>query len=89
MAGDDSRAQVQLDEDTLARRVLGRRPPDTQGSAGLANLLSLNFFADPTEGFRRLAAAAPPGPGREKTVAFLRALGEHQAARELNEDEPG
>ena len=35
MAGDDSRAQVQLDEDTLARRrrVLGDDHPDTLTSA--------------------------------------------------------
>src|SRR5690348_7368987 len=39
MAGDDGRAQVQLDEDTLARRrrVLGEDHPDTLASAdGLA-----------------------------------------------------
>ena len=34
MAGDDGRAQVQLDEDTLARRrVLGEDHPDTLTSA--------------------------------------------------------
>jgi hypothetical protein len=41
MAGDDSRAQVQLDEDTLARRrrVLGDDHPDTGASAAFAFFL--------------------------------------------------
>jgi len=36
MAGDESRAQVQLDEDTLARRrrVLGEDHPDTLARQG-------------------------------------------------------
>ena len=58
IARDDSRAQVQLDEDTLARRVLGEDHPDT---------LTAAFHV----------------------VAELTELGEYQAARELNEDEPG
>jgi 4,5:9,10-diseco-3-hydroxy-5,9,17-trioxoandrosta-1(10),2-diene-4-oate hydrolase len=38
--------------------------------------LSLNVFApDPTEGVRRLSEfAAPPGPSREKMIAFLRTM---------------
>ena len=41
MAGDDGRAQVQLDEDTLARRrrVLGEDHPDTRASAAFAIFL--------------------------------------------------
>jgi hypothetical protein len=47
MAGDDSRAQVQLDEDTLARRrVLGEDHPDTLASASFALILS-GLAADP------------------------------------------
>ena len=62
MAGDDGRAQVQLelDEDTLGRRRrdLGEDHPDTLASA-------------------------------DALAVSLRAAGEYQAARELNEDEPG
>ncbi len=41
MASDDGRAQVQLDEDTLARRrrVLGEDHPDTRASAAFAIFL--------------------------------------------------
>jgi hypothetical protein len=41
MARDDSRAQVQLDEDTLAarRRVLGDDHPETMGSAAFDLIL--------------------------------------------------
>jgi hypothetical protein len=41
MAGGDGRAQVQLDEDTLAgrRRVLGEDHLDTRGSAAFAIFL--------------------------------------------------
>ena len=41
MAGDDGRAQVQLDEDTLARRrrVLGKDHLDTGASAAFAIFL--------------------------------------------------
>ncbi len=41
MAGDDGRTQVQLDEDTLARRrrVLGEDHPDTGASATFAIFL--------------------------------------------------
>ena len=60
MAGDDSRAQVQVDEDTLARRRrdLGEDHPGTLASA-------------------------------DNLVMILGRVGEEQAARELNEDEPG
>jgi hypothetical protein len=68
MAGDDSRAQVQLDEDTLARRrrVLGDRQLDTMGSAAFALILS-GLAADPKA--RALmetmkAAQSQPGEGR-------------------------
>jgi hypothetical protein len=47
MAGDDSRAQVQLDQDTLARRrVLGDGHFDTMISANFALILS-GLVADP------------------------------------------
>jgi hypothetical protein len=51
MAGDDSRAQLQLDEDTLARRrcVLGEDHPDTLTLAALDLIL------------RGLATAGEPG----------------------------
>ena len=41
MARDDSRARVQLDEDTLARsrRVLGEDHPETMGSAAFDLIL--------------------------------------------------
>jgi hypothetical protein len=69
MAGDDSRAQVQLDEDTLARRRrdLGDGHPDTMISASFALVLS-GLAADPKA--RALmesmkAAWSQPGEGRE------------------------
>ena len=47
MAGDDSRAQVQLDEDTLARRRrdLGEDHPDTMGSVAFAFAFVLSGLA--------------------------------------------
>jgi hypothetical protein len=77
MAGDDSRAQVQLDEDTLARRrrVLGEDHPDTLASAhGLA--ISLR------------AVGGHPGTltSASNLAASIGHRGEHQAARELGED---
>src|SRR6476659_1136164 len=77
MAGDDGRAQVQLDEDTLARRrrVLGEDHPDTLASAdGLA--ISLR------------AVGGYPGTliSAGNLAAGLGHSGEHHAARELGED---
>jgi hypothetical protein len=48
MAGDDGRAQVQLDEDTLVRRrrVLGEDHPDTLASA---DNLAIGLFAFPEQ----------------------------------------
>src|SRR6185312_4611750 len=77
MAGDDSRAQVQLDEDTLARRRrdLGEDHPDTLAAAsGLA--ISLR------------AVGGHPGTltSASNLASSLLHRGEHQAARELGED---
>jgi Tetratricopeptide repeat len=77
MAGDHGRAQVQLDEDTLAprRRVLGEDYPDTLASAdGLA--ISLR------------AVGGLPGSltSASNVATTVRHSGEHQAARELGED---
>ncbi|MBV9093445.1 MAG: tetratricopeptide repeat protein [Streptosporangiaceae bacterium] len=77
MAGDDSRAQVQLAEDTLARRrrVLGEDHPDTLASAD--NLaISLR------------AVGGHPGTltSVSKIASCLLHRDEHQAARELAED---
>jgi hypothetical protein len=76
MAGDDGRAQVQLDEDTLARRrVLGEDHPDTLASAdGLA--VSLR------------AVGGHPGTltSAGNLAASVSHPGEYQAARELGED---
>jgi hypothetical protein len=77
MAGDDGRAQVQLDEDTLARRRrdLGEDHPDTLASAdGLA--ISLRAVG----GYPGALAAA------SNLATVVRHRGEHQAARELGED---
>jgi hypothetical protein len=69
MAGDDSRAQVQLDEDTLdrRRRVLGDAHPDTMISASFALMLS-GLAADPKaqEAMETLKAAfAQSAEGRQ------------------------
>jgi hypothetical protein len=77
MAGDDSRAQVQLDEDTLARRrrVLGEDHPDTLTAA--SNLaVSLR------------AVCGHPGTltSPSSLAAIVYHPGEYQAARELDED---
>jgi hypothetical protein len=76
MAGDDSRAQVQLDKDTLARRRdLGDDHPDTLASA--SNLaISLR------------AVGGHPGTLTSASNLAISLLhrGEHQAARELGED---
>src|SRR6185437_10178976 len=77
MAGDDGRAQVQLDEDTLARRRrdLGEDHPDTLASAdGLAvSLRAVGGHPDTLASASGLAIS-------------LDAVGEEQAARELGED---
>src|SRR6266704_145798 len=77
MAGDDGRAQVQLDEDTLARRRrdLGEDHPDTLAAA--SNLaVSLR------------AVGGHPGTltSAGSLVASVGHPGEYQAARELGED---
>ena len=77
MAGDDVRAQVQLDEGILARRRrdLGEDHPDTLAAAdGLA--ISLR------------AVGGTPGPpaAASNLATIVRHGGEFQAARELGED---
>ena len=77
MAGDDSRAQVQLDEDTLARRRrdLGEDHPDTLAAA--SNLaVSLRAVGG-------LPGTLTSFPG---SLASSLHRGEQQAARELDED---
>jgi len=98
MAGDDGRAQVQLDEDTLARRRrdLGEDHPDTWTSASnLAMLLgrvgehqaARELGEDTLARRRRVLGEDHPDT---LTSAFILAaelseLGEYRAARELNE----
>jgi Tetratricopeptide repeat len=100
MAGDDGRAQVQLDEDTLARRRrdLGEDHPDTLSSAdGLAISLravggypgTLTPPATSPPAFVTPASTRRPGSSTKTpwpAAAALFELGEYQAARELNED---
>ena len=77
MAGDDSRARVQLDEDTLARRRrdLGEDHPDTLAAA--SNLaVSLRAVGG-------LPGTLTSFPG---SLASSLHRGEQQAARELDED---
>jgi hypothetical protein len=77
MAGDDSRAQVRLDEDTLGRRHrdLGEDHPDTLTSAdGLA--ISL----------RAVGGHSGTVTSASSLAASIGHPGEHQAARELGED---
>jgi hypothetical protein len=77
MAGDDGRAQVQLDEDTLARRRrdLGEDHPDTLAAA--SNLaVSLRAVGG-------LPGTLTSFPG---SLASSLHRGEQQAARELDED---
>jgi hypothetical protein len=59
MAGDDGRAQVQLDEDTLARRRrdLGEDHPDTLASA---DNLAISLLAFPEQ---QLLFRPAPGQG--------------------------
>jgi Tetratricopeptide repeat len=99
MAGDDSRAQVQLDQDTLARRrrVLGEDHPDTLTAASnLAMLLgrlgepqaARELAEDTLARRRRVLGEDHPDT---LTSAFILAaqlaeLGEYQAAKELGED---
>ena len=77
MAGDDGRAQVQLDEDTLARlrRELGEDHPDTLSAA---DRLAISLRA--VGGYPGALAAASNLP----TIVLH--TGEFQAARELGED---
>ena len=99
MAGDDSRAQVQLDEDTLARRRrdLGEDHPDTLAAA--SNLAVSLRAAGEYQAARELGEDTLARRRRvlgedhpdTLTSAFILAgalfeLGEYQAARELNED---
>ena len=77
MASEDGRAQVQIDEDTLARRRrdLGEDHPDTLAAAD--NLaISLR------------AVGGHPGTltSASKLAISMTRRGEHQAARELDED---
>jgi hypothetical protein len=75
MAGDDGRAQVQLEEDTLARRrVLGDEHSEIM-MAGAFDLI-----------LRGLDLGGEP-----EWMAALREASKRrqQEARELNEDEPG
>ena len=99
MAGDDGRAQVQLDEDTLARRRrdLGEDHPDTLAAASnLAVSLraageyqaARELDEDTLARRRRVLGEDHPDT---LTSAFILAgelaeLGEYQAAKELNED---
>src|SRR6266702_1254116 len=99
MAGDDSRAQVQLDEDTLARRRrdLGEDHPDTLTSAG-GMAVSIGHggehqaareLGEDTLARRRrvLGEDHPDTLASASGLAIsLRAVGERQAARELDED---
>ena len=67
MAGDDRRAQVQLDEDTLARRrrVLGEDHPDTLASA--SNLaFSLQGVRGQQQAARELAVRRVQSPRRHR-----------------------
>src|SRR5579871_5025258 len=78
MAGNDGRAQLQLDEDTLARRRrdLGEDHPDTLAAA-----------SDLAVSLR--AAGGLPGTltsSASNPAVIVRHRGEHQAARELDED---
>ena len=99
MAGDDGRAQVQLDEDTLARRRrdLGEDHPGTLASA--SNLAVSLRAAGEYQAARELAEDTLARRRRvlgedhpdTLTSAFIPAgalfeLGEYQAARELTED---
>ena len=77
MDGDNGRAQVQLDQDTLARRRrdLGEDHPDTLAAAhGLAiSLRAVGGHPDTLTSASRMGSSMPH-------------RGEHQAARELAED---
>ncbi len=98
MASDDGRAQVQLDEDTLARRrrVLGEDHPDTLAAA--SNLVMLLGRVGEDQAARELAEDILArrrvlGEDHPDTLAAafqlvctLSELGEHHAARELNDD---
>ena len=99
MAGDDSRAQVQLDEDTLARRRrdLGEDHPGTLAAA--SNLAVSLRAAGEYQAARELDEDTLArrrrvlGEDHPDTLASasglaisLRAVGERQAARELGED---
>ena len=76
MAGDDSRTQVQRDQDTLARRRrdLGEDHPETMGSAAFDLILrGLDLGGEP----EWMTALREASKRRQ------------QEARELAEDEPG
>jgi hypothetical protein len=99
MAGDDGRAQVQLDEDTLARRRrdLGEDHPDTLAAAsGLAVSLraageyqaARELDEDTLARRRRVLGEDHPDTlaAAFQLVCALSELSEHHAARELNDD---
>jgi Tetratricopeptide repeat len=99
MAGDDGRAQVQLDEDTLARRRrdLGEDHPDTlaAGSNLAVSLRAAGEYQaareldeDTLARRRRVLGEDHPDTlaAAFQLVCALSELGEHHAARELNDD---
>ena len=99
MAGDDGRAQVQLDEDILAsrRRDLGEDHPDTLAAASnLAVSLraageyqaARELGEDTLARRRRVLGEDHPDTltSADNLAGALFELGEYQAARELNED---
>jgi hypothetical protein len=77
MAGDNGRAQVRRDQDTLARcrRELGQDHPDTLAAADslAVSLRAVGGHPDPLTSMRRMASSWAH-------------RGDHQAARELGED---
>src|SRR5437660_206484 len=98
MAGDDGRAQVQLDEDTLARRRrdLGEDHPDTLAAAGnlacslpgVRGRAARELGEDTLARRRRVLGEDHPDTLTSAfiLVGALTQLGEYHAARELNDD---
>jgi hypothetical protein len=98
MAGDDGRAQVQLDEDTLARRRrdLGEDHPDTLTSAdnlafslqGVRGQAARELGEDTLARRRRVLGEDHPDTlaAAFYLVSALMELGDYHAARELNDD---
>ena len=98
MASEDGRAQVQLGEDTLARRrrVLGEDHPDTLTSAdnlafslqGVRGQAARELGEDTVARRRRVLGEDHPDTlaAAFQLVCALSELGEHHAARELNDD---